>query len=71
MAGKVTSQGTGILLVTANVGSLFEDVSCSYGRSLSLSADPHARRVWRRSFRSVAWSWSSEPLGPTHADFPF
>ncbi|XP_035256194.1 inositol polyphosphate-5-phosphatase A isoform X1 [Anguilla anguilla] len=25
MAGKVTAQGTGILLVTANVGSLFED----------------------------------------------
>uniref|UniRef100_A0A8B9JQJ7 inositol-polyphosphate 5-phosphatase n=1 Tax=Astyanax mexicanus TaxID=7994 RepID=A0A8B9JQJ7_ASTMX len=25
MAGKVTSQGTGILLATANVGSLFED----------------------------------------------
>lgn len=30
MAGKLTSaQGTGILLVTANVGSLFEDVSCA------------------------------------------
>jgi hypothetical protein len=28
MAGKLTTQGTGILLVTANVGSLFEDVSC-------------------------------------------
>lgn len=28
MAGKLTAaQGTGILLVTANVGSLFEDVS--------------------------------------------
>lgn len=27
MAGKVTAQGAGILLVTANVGSLFEDVS--------------------------------------------
>jgi len=30
MAGKLTAaQGTGILLVTANVGSLFEDVSFS------------------------------------------
>lgn len=30
MAGKLTSaQGSGILLVTANVGSLFEDVSCA------------------------------------------
>ncbi|KAJ8359863.1 hypothetical protein SKAU_G00163880 [Synaphobranchus kaupii] len=28
MAGKVTAQGTGILLVTANVGSLFEDQAC-------------------------------------------
>lgn len=28
MAGKLTAaQGTGVLLVTANVGSLFEDVS--------------------------------------------
>lgn len=27
MAGKLTAQGAGILLVTANVGSLFEDVS--------------------------------------------
>lgn len=30
MAGKLAAaQGTGILLVTANVGSLFEDVSLS------------------------------------------
>lgn len=30
MAEKLTEPGAGILLVTANVGSLFEDVSMFY-----------------------------------------
>lgn len=38
MAGKLTAaQGTGILLVTANVGSLFEDVSCSIDKCCLLA----------------------------------
>lgn len=51
MAGKQTSvEGTGILLVTANVGSLFEDVSCVpidnyrvFVRLLLLRVSAHAR----------------------------
>ena len=41
MAGKLTAaQGTGILLVTANVGSLFEDVSLLHWWTLLASALP-------------------------------
>uniref|UniRef100_A0A8C9R9C9 inositol-polyphosphate 5-phosphatase n=1 Tax=Scleropages formosus TaxID=113540 RepID=A0A8C9R9C9_SCLFO len=45
MAGKVSAQpGTGILLVTANVGSLFEDVSIALKRRVSLLQTVHAHK---------------------------
>lgn len=47
MAGKLTAaQGTGILLVTANVGSLFEDVSCSIDKCCLLALSVYAAVVF-------------------------
>lgn len=47
MAGKLTAaQGTGILLVTANVGSLFEDVSFSIDKRALSALSVHASVVF-------------------------
>lgn len=40
MAGKAAAPGTAVLLVTANVGSLFDDVSAAAARGPDIEPRP-------------------------------
>jgi len=55
MAGKLTAQGAGILLVTANVGSLFEDVSRCFVNNNSFNRCFFHSRRFSTSPAAVTW----------------
>lgn len=49
MAGKAAAPSTAVLLVTANVGSLFDDVSATAARAPAPDSEPRPRALEPRT----------------------